>query len=269
MKFKNLLASILSGALVLSLVGCGSKGETSLEDDKKIIIGATAVPHAEILEEIKPILKEKGYELEIKLFDDYSLLNPAVDEGSLDANFFQHIPYLEESIEAKGYDLDYTVKVHIEPMALYSKKVNNISDIADGVEIAVPNDPSNEARALKLLADNDLIALNDSELPTVKDITKNPKNLKVKELQSEQLPRVLEDVEAAVINTNWALQANLNPLKDSLAIESTDSPYANILAVKKENKESDKIKALSDTLTSEEVRKFIEEKYDGSVIPAF
>ncbi len=145
MKFKNLLASILSGALVLSLVGCGSKGETSLEDDKKIIIGATAVPHAEILEEIKPILKEKGYELEIKLFDDYSLLNPAVDEGSLDANFFQHIPYLEESIEAKGYDLDYTVKVHIEPMALYSKKVNNISDIADGVEIAVPNDPSNEA----------------------------------------------------------------------------------------------------------------------------
>ncbi|WP_294133377.1 MetQ/NlpA family ABC transporter substrate-binding protein [uncultured Clostridium sp.] len=269
MKFKKILATVLSGVLALSVVGCGSKGDASSNDDKKIVVGATAVPHAEILEHIKPLLEEKGYELEVKTFDDYSLLNPAVDEGSLDANFFQHVPYLEESIEAKGYDLDYTVKVHIEPMALYSKKVSDISEIADGAEIAVPNDPSNEARALKLLADNGLIELNDSELPTVKDITKNPKNLKVTELQAEQLPRVLEDVEAAVINTNWALQADLNPVKDSLAIESGDSPYANVLAVKKENKDSDKIKALSDALTSEEVRKFIEEKYDGSVIPAF
>ena len=248
MKFKKILATVLSGVLALSIVGCGSKGDTSSNDDKKIVVGATAVPHAEILEYIKPLLEEKGYKLEVKTFDDYSLLNPAVDEGSLDANFFQHIPYLEESIEAKGYDLDYTIKVHIEPMALYSKKVSGISDI---------------------LADNDLIKLNDAELPTVKDITENPKNLKITELQAEQLPRVLEDVEAAVINTNWALQADLNPVKDSLAIESTDSPYANILAVKKENKDSDKIKALSEILTSDDVRKFIEEKYDGSVIPAF
>ena len=269
MKLKKILAIALSGVLALSIVGCGSKGDTSSKDDKKIVVGATAVPHAEILEYIKPLLEEKGYELEVKTFDDYSLLNPAVDEGSLDANFFQHIPYLQESVDAKGYDLDYTVKVHIEPMALYSKKVSDISDIADGTEIAVPNDPSNEARALKLLADNGLIKLNDTELPTVKDITENPKNLKITELQAEQLPRVLEDVEAAVINTNWALQAELNPVKDSLAIESGDSPYANILVVKKENKDSDKIKALSETLTSEDVRKVIEEKYDGSVIPAF
>lgn len=269
MKFKKILSIALSGVLTLSIVGCGSKGDTSSKDDKKIVVGATAVPHAEILEYIKPLLEEKGYELEVKTFDDYSLLNPAVDEESLDANFFQHIPYLEESINAKGYDIDYTVKVHIEPIALYSKKVSDISDIADGSEIAVPNDPSNEARALKLLADNGLIKLNDTELPTVKDITENTKDLKVTELQAEQLPRVLKDVEAAVINTNWALQADLNPVKDSLAIESSDSPYANILAVKKENKDSDKIKSLSETLTSDEVRKFIEEKYDGSVIPAF
>ena len=226
MKFKKILATVLSGVLALSVVGCGNKEGASSSDDKKIVVGATAVPHAEILEHIKPLLKEKGYELEVKTFDDYSLLNPAVDEGSLDANFFQHVPYLKESIDAKGYDLDYTVKVHIEPMALYSKKVSDISDIADGSEIAVPNDPSNEARALQLLADNGLIKLNDTELPTVKDITENPKKLKVTELQAEQLPRVLEDVEAAVINTNWALQADLNPVKDSLAIESTDSPYA-------------------------------------------
>ena len=182
MKFKKILATVLSGVLALSVVGCGSKGDTSSNDDKKIVVGATAVPHAEILEHIKPLLEKQGYELEVKTFDDYSLLNPAVDEGSLDANFFQHVPYLEESIEAKGYDLDYTVKVHIEPMALYSKKVSDISEIADGAEIAVPNDPSNEARALKLLADNGLLELNDSELPTVKDITANPKNLKVTEL---------------------------------------------------------------------------------------
>ena len=269
MKFKKLLATVLSGVLALSIVGCGNNGGSTANDNKTIVVGATAVPHAEILEQIKPLLKEKGYELEIKTFDDYSLLNPAVDEGSLDANFFQHVPYLESQVDSKGYDLDYTVKVHIEPMALYSKKVTNISDIADGAEIAVPNDPSNEARALQLLEQNGLIKLGDAESPTVKDIEKNPKNLKITELQAEQLPRVLEDVEAAVINTNWALQADLNPVKDSLAIESGDSPYANILVVKKENKNSEKIKALSDALTSEEVRKFIEEKYDGSVIPAF
>lgn len=269
MKLKKLLATVLSGVLALSIVGCGNKVGSTSNNDKKIVVGATAVPHAEILEQIKPLLKEKGYELEVKTFDDYSLLNPAVDEGSLDANFFQHIPYLESQVESKGYDLDYTVKVHIEPMALYSKKITDISDIVDGAEIAVPNDPSNEARALQLLEQNGLIKLGDAELPTVKDIDENPKNLKITELQAEQLPRVLEDVEAAVINTNWALQADLNPVKDSLAIESGDSPYANILAVKKENKNSEKIKALSDALTSEEVRTFIEEKYDGSVIPAF
>ena len=268
MKFKKILAVVLSGVLALSAVGCGSKEDVS-KDPKKLIVGATAVPHAEILEHIKPILKEKGYELEIKTFDDYSLLNPAVDDGSLDANFFQHVPYLEQCIKGQNLDLDYTVKVHIEPMGVYSKKVKSISDLKDGSEIAVPNDPSNEARALQLLEANGLIKLNDSENPTVKDIVKNSKNLKVTEVQAEQLPRVLEDVDAAVINTNWALQADLNPTKDAIAIESGDSPYANILAVKKENKDLEKIKVLSEVLTSDEVKKFIEEKYQGSIVPAF
>lgn len=268
MKFKKLLSVLLTGVLAFSVVGCGANEDVS-KDTKKLIVGATAVPHAEILEHIKPILKEKGYELEIKTFDDYSLLNPAVDDGSLDANFFQHIPFLEQGIKGQGLELDYTVKVHIEPMGLYSKEVSDIKEIKDGAEIAVPNDPSNEARALKLLEVNGLIELNDNENATVKDIVKNPKNLKVTEVQAEQLPRVLEDVDAAVINTNWALQAELNPTKDAIAIEDGNSPYANILAVKKKNKDLEKIKVLSEVLTSEEVKEFIEENYEGSIIPVF
>ena len=154
-------------------------------------------------------------------------------------------------------------------MGLYSKEVSDIKEIKDGAEIAVPNDPSNEARALKLLEVNGLIELNDNENATVKDIVKNPKNLKVTEVQAEQLPRVLEDVDAAVINTNWALQAELNPTKDAIAIEDGNSPYANILAVKKKNKDLEKIKVLSEVLTSEEVKEFIEENYEGSIIPVF
>ena len=269
MKFKKLLAIALTGVLAIGAVGCGNKENAAGKDDKKIVIGATAVPHGEILEHIKPLLKEQGYELEIKLFDDYTLLNPGVDDGTLDANFFQHVPYLEQCVEGQGLDLDYTVKVHIEPMGLYSDKVTDVKDFKDGAEIAVPNDPSNEARALKLLEANGLIKLNDSENPTAKDIAENPKNIKITEVQAEQVPRVLPDVDGAVINSNWALQANLNPTKDSIAIESGDSPYANILAVKKSNKDLEKIKALSDALTSEDVKKFIEEKYEGSVVPAF
>ena len=171
MKKKLLSLALIAGVLATGVfAGCGAKEEQGAQapaaseagsevgsestGNQVIKIAASPTPHAEILEHIKPLLEKQGYELEVKTFDDYSLLNPAVDEGSLDANFFQHVPYLEESIEAKGYDLDYTVKVHIEPMALYSKKVSDISEIADGAEIAVPNDPSNEARALKLLADN-------------------------------------------------------------------------------------------------------------------
>ena len=264
MKFKKLLTLALSSAILVSVVGC-SKGT----DNNKIVVGASSSPHAEILEVIKPQLEEQGYELEIKVFDDYILPNTALDEGSLDANYFQHVPYLEETIKEKGYKLTYTEKVHLEPIGLYSDKVKSLDEIKENSTIAIPNDPTNGARALKLLADNGLISIKDGELISIKDIVKNPKNLEIKEMNAEQLPTVLKDVEGAVINTNYAISAKLNPIKDAIVIESTDSPYSNILAVREDNKDSEKIKALSKALTSKEVKEFIEKEYQGSIIPSF
>lgn len=265
MKLKKILTLALASVITTSLVGCSSSN-----DDKKIIVGASITPHAEILEVIKPQLEKEGYELEVKIFDDYVLPNTGLAEGSLDANFFQHIPYLETTNEEKGYNLTYTAKVHLEPMGLYSNKASSLDEIKDNATILIPNDASNGARALKLLADNGIIELKTGvELVSVKDITSNPKNIKIKELNAEQLPSALDDVDAAVINTNYALSANLNPTRDSIAIESKDSPYSNILAVREDNKDDEKIKALTKALTSKEVRTFIEEKYNGDIIPAF
>lgn len=276
MKIKKFLTLTLSVLVTASMIGCSANKDeekegtkTASKEDKVITIGATANPHAEILEEVKPLLKEKGYDLNIKVFNDYVLPNTALEEGSLDANFFQHIPYLEETVKEKGYKLTHTAKVHIEPMGFYSDKLNDIKDITDGATIAVPNDPTNGARALKLLADNGVIKVKDAELITKNDITENPKNIKIKEMNAEQLPTVLKDVDGAVINTNYALNAKLNPLKDALALESKDSPYANILACREDNKDSEKIKVLSEALNSKEIKTFIEEKYQGSIIPAF
>ncbi len=264
MKFKKLLTVALSSAILVSVVGC-SKGT----DDNKIVVGASSSPHAEILEVIKPQLEEQGYELEIKVFDDYILPNTALDEGSLDANYFQHVPYLEETVKEKGYKITYTEKIHLEPIGLYSDKIKSIDEIKENSTIAIPNDPTNGARALKLLAENGLIKVNEGELISVKDIIKNPKNIEIKEMNAEQLPTVLKDVEGAVINTNYALSAKLNPTKDAIVIESKDSPYSNILAVREDNKDSEKIKVLSKALTSKEVKSFIEKKYQGSIIPSF
>lgn len=264
MKLKKILTLGLISALSLSIIGC-----TSSKEDNKIVVGASSTPHAEILEVIKPQLEKEGYKLEIKVFDDYITPNTALEEGSLDANYFQHVPYLEETIASTGYKLVEVEKIHLEPMGLYSDKVKSVNEIADGSTIAIPNDPSNGARALKLLAKEGLIEIKDGDLIGAKDITKNPKNIKVKELEAAQLPSVLNEVEAAVINTNYALSANLNPTKDAIAIESKNSPYANIVAVKEENKDSEKTKALSKALISKEVKEFIETKYKGSIIPSF
>lgn len=276
MKLKKVLTFALTLLVTTSLVACTGKGDekkgdaaATSKEDKVITVGATASPHAEILEEVKPLLKEKGYDLEIKIFNDYVMPNTALDEGSLDANYFQHIPYLEETVKAKGYKLTYTSKVHLEPMAFYSDKIKDFKDIKEGSTIAIPNDPTNGARALKLLADNGLIKVKDGELITKNDITENPKNVEIKELNAEQLPTVLKDVEGAVINTNYALNADLNPLDDALVIESKDSPYANIIACREDNKDSEKIKALSEAINSDEIKTFIEKQYKGSVIPAF
>jgi D-methionine transport system substrate-binding protein len=272
---KKSIALVLSIVLTLGLAGCSAKSEgtaakSGSENDKKVIkIGATPVPHKEILEQVKPILEKKGYTLEIKEFTDYVQPNLALNDGDLDANFFQHIPYLNKSVEEKKLDLTYTVKVHIEPMGLYSKKVSKLTDLKAGSTIAVPNDPTNEARALRVLETAGLIKLKSGDLVTAIDIIENTKNLKFKELEAAQLPRVLNDLDAAVINTNYALEAKLNPAKDALVIESKESPYANVLAVRKKDKDKPYIKALSEALNSPEIKKFIEEKYKGDIVPAF
>lgn len=271
---KKVLSIIFSLLLIFNLVGCSSgekeKSKAKSSNGKEIItVGATPVPHKEILEQIKPLLEEKGYELKIVEFTDYVTPNTALQEGDLDANFFQHLPYLKTSCEEKKLDLDYTVKIHIEPMGLYSNKIANLSDLPVGATIAIPNDPSNGARALRVLENAGLIKVNDGELISKLDITENPKEIKIQELDAPQLPRVLEDVDAAVINTNYAIEANLNPSKDALAIESKDSPYANILAVRKDDKDKTSIKVLSEVLTSEKIKNFILEKYDGNIVPTF
>lgn len=237
--------------------------------DSKITVGATPVPHAEILEFVKPDLAEAGFELVIKEFNDYVQPNLATDSGEIDANFFQHIPYLDEFNKNKGTKLVRVAGVHLEPMGVYSRKHANFASINDGASIAVPNDPTNESRALDIIAKTSVVSFKDGALKTPLDITSNPKNLVFKELEAAQLPRALEDTDYAVINSNFAMAAGLNPTKDALVIEDKSSPYVNVLVVKAGNEENAKIKALVKALQSEKVKAFIEEKYQGAVVPAF
>ena len=270
---KNILKLTVAGVIALGFTACtDSKESKEVKAEAKqtvIKIGATPVPHVEILEAVKPLLKAKGYDLEIVEFTDYVTPNIAVNEGELDANFFQHLPYLSEFNKNKNTDLVKTVNVHLEPMGLYSHKIKALGELEDGATIAVPNDPTNESRALDILVKEGLLTFKDVDFKTVVDIIENPKNLKIKELDAPQLPRVLDEVDAAIINTNYALSANLNPLKDAIIIESKDSPYANIVVVKKGNENKDSIKALNEAINSEEIRTFIEEKYQGSIVEAF
>ncbi|EAJ2869691.1 MetQ/NlpA family ABC transporter substrate-binding protein [Campylobacter upsaliensis] len=251
--------------LLVSLVGF----TLNLNAAEEIVVAATPVPHAEILNQAKEDLEKEGYTLEVKEFTDYVLPNLATDNGEVDANFFQHTPYLEEFNKSKGTKLVKVANIHIEPMAVYSKKYKNFNELKDGAKIAVPNDPTNESRALDIIAKTGLVSFNDKALKTPIDITQNPKNIKFIELKAAQLPRALSDVDVAVINSNYALLANLNPVKDSIFIEDKDSPYANILVVKEGKEQDPKIKALTKALQSEKIKKFIEEKYNGAVIPAF
>ena len=240
-------------------------------DDHVLTIGATAVPHSEILNFIKADMAEAGVELEIVEFNDYITPNIALDDGSLDANFFQHINYLEQFNEDRGLDLVSAIKVHSEPMGFYSDKYSNIEEIPEGASIAVPNDPTNEGRALILLHNNGVITLDDptNTKATPIDIAENPKNLSFEELEAAQLPRVLPDVAGAVINTNYAWDADLNPVEDALFMESKDSPYVNVVAVRKGDQDNEKIKILKEIIQSEKVREFILEEYEGAVVPAF
>lgn len=273
---KKILALALAGVLVVgALTGCGSsKSESSDKktDDKKITVAASATPHAEILEEAKTLLKDKGYELEVKVFDDYVQPNNVVESGEFDANYFQHVPYLEKFNEEKGTHLVVAGKIHYEPFGIYPGTKKDLKDIAKGDKIAVPNDTTNEARALLLLQDNGIIKLKDGAgiKATVNDIEENPNNIEIVELEAAQVPRVVNEVAYVVLNGNYALEANYTVKKDALAYEKSDSEaaktYVNVIAVKEGNENSEKIKALVDVLKSDSIKKFINEKYDGAVI---
>lgn len=273
---KKILALALAGVLVVgALTWCGSsKSESSDKktDDKKITVAASATPHAEILEEAKTLLKDKGYELEVKVFDDYVQPNNVVESGEFDANYFQHVPYLEQFNEEKGTHLVVAGKIHYEPFGIYPGTKKDLKDIAKGDKIAVPNDTTNEARALLLLQDNGIIKLKDGAgiKATVNDIEENPNNIEIVELEAAQVPRVVNEVAYVVLNGNYALEANYTVKKDALAYEKSDSEaaktYVNVIAVKEGNENSEKIKALVDVLKSDSIKKFINEKYDGAVI---
>lgn len=237
----------------------------------KLAIAASAVPHAEILEFVKPRLAKEGVELDIKVFDDYIQPNVQVTEKRLDANFFQHKPYLDEYNKSKGTNLVLLTPVHIEPFGAYSRKWKSAAELPEGATIAIPNNPANTGRALLLLAGQGLITLKDpgNIVATERDIVSNPKKLKIRQLDSAALPRVLGEVDAAIINTNYALEAKLVPTRDAIFFEKGKSYYANAIVARPDNKDSAAIAKLSAALQSPEVKKFIEEKYKGAVVPAF
>ncbi|HHV73872.1 MULTISPECIES: MetQ/NlpA family ABC transporter substrate-binding protein [unclassified Thermoanaerobacterium] len=274
------LTLILTFAFILS--GCTKSNNTAATSNAnsntdtstkmtKIVVGATPNPHAEILNVVKPILAKEGVDLEIKEFTDYVTPNTALVDKQIDANFFQHVPYLEDFEKKNNVKLVPLVKVHVEPMGAYSKKIKSKDELKDGATVAVPNDATNEGRALLLLQKEGLIKLKDPNglTQTPRDIVDNPKHLKIVELEAPQLPRTLQDVDLAIINTNFALEANLNPLKDAIFMEDKNSPYANVLVVREDNQNDPAIQKLAKALNSDEVKKFIEDKYKGAIVPAF
>ena len=274
---RKLFAAALVGALSVSmLAGCGSsKGDSKKDsaENKTIKVAASATPHAEILEYAKTALKEKGYDLEVTIFDDYVKPNEVVESGEFDANYFQHEPYLNSFNEEKGTHLVIAGKIHYEPFGIYPGTKKSLDDIADGDTIAVPNDTTNEARALLLLQDNGIIKLKDGAgiNATVNDIEENPHNIEIVELEAAQGARVVDETSFVVLNGNYALQAGFSVGKDALAYEKSDSEaaktYVNVIAVKEGNENNEAIKALVDVLKSDDVKKYINDTYDGAVLP--
>lgn len=291
---KRVTAVILTAALaVAALAGCGNtatsepaaeatesasttaaqEAENTSSEDKTITVAASATPHAEILEQAKSILAEQGWDLQVTVFDDYVQPNNVVESGDFDANYFQHIPYLESFNEEHGTHLVNAGGIHYEPFGIYPGTKSSLDDLSSGDVIAVPNDTTNEARALLLLQDNGILTIKDGVglEATVNDIVENPKDVKIQELAAEQVARVREEVAFVVLNGNYALQAGLSVGKDAIKFETSDSEaaktYVNVIAVKEGNENSDKIKALVSALKSDEIKKYINDTYDGAVIP--
>ena len=291
---KKALSLVLASAMVASLVGCGSSAETETPsaaetttteaaateaaeststEDKTITVAASATPHAEILEQAKTILAEQGWDLQVTVFDDYVQPNNVVESGEFDANYFQHIPYLDSFNEEHGTHLVNAGGIHYEPFGIYPGTKSSLDDLESGDVIAVPNDTTNEARALLLLQDNGILTLKDGVglEATVNDIVENPKDVKIQELAAEQVARVREEVAFVVLNGNYALQAGYSVAQDSLAYETSDSEaaktYVNVIAVKEGNENNPGIQALVKVLKSDDIKKFINDTYDGAVIP--
>lgn len=256
---KNLKLLALTGLLSL-VVSANSLGST-------LKVGATPVPHSEILEIVKPELAKEGIELEIVEFTDYVTPNIALNDGDLDANFFQHSPYLKKFAEERNLDIASAGAIHVEPLGLFSSKHKSLDELEKGSVVAIPNDPANGGRALILLHNNGIIKLSNPQnlYSTEFDVVENPKKIKFKSLEAAQLPRVLRDVDFAIINGNYAIEANLNPSKDALLLEGKESPYANVIAVKTKDLNKEEVKSLVKALQSEKVADFIKEKYNGRV----
>ena len=273
---KKILSLLLATALFL--VACGNKNEnkesTSSQSGaaktEKLIVGATPIPHAELLNLVKDDLKKEGIELEVVEFNDYVQPNKALADKSIDANFFQHVPYMEDFGKKNHIDMVAVGNIHLEPMALYSKKIKNIKDLKSGDALIIPNDPTNGGRALILLDKAGIIKLKDNTKldSTPADIIKNPKNIKIETLSNEQIAPRLSEVAGAIINSNFAIDAKVTK-NEIILIEGKDSPYVNVVTVLKENQNDERVKKLVKALQSEKVKKYIEEKYDGRVIPAF
>ena len=267
MNKKKILTLVLTLVLALTLTACGGK------DDETVVlkVAASPTPHAEILKECVAPLADQGITLEITEYSDYVFPNTAVEDGAEDANYFQHVPYLDDFNAERGTHLVSVAGVHIEPMGLYAGKSASLDAIPDGGKVAVPNDSTNEGRALLLLEAQGLITLKDStKLDSTKnDIAENPKNLEFVELEAANIPANLDEVDIAAINSNYALGAGLNPVEDALVIESADSPYVNVLVVKEGNENSEAVQALVKALQSDTVKDYINNTFGGAVVPAF
>lgn len=270
---KKIMKKLVSFGLSLALAASALSVTAFAEEDKTITVAASATPHAEILEQAKPLLEEQGWDLEVTVFDDYVQPNLVVESGDFDANYFQHIPYLENFNEEQGTHLVNAGGIHYEPFGIYPGTKASLDELEDGDVIAVPNDTTNEARALLLLEANGVIKLKEDAglTATVKDIEENPKNVEIQELEAAQVPRVKDEVAFVVLNGNYALEAGFSVAKDAIAYETSDSEaaktYVNVIAVKEGNEDSDAIKALVSVLKSDEIKQYINDTYDGAVIP--
>ncbi|UOQ94267.1 MetQ/NlpA family ABC transporter substrate-binding protein [Halobacillus shinanisalinarum] len=278
---KKIWSSILAVLFILVLAACGSSEEESSsgnnseggEGQTEIIVGATSVPHSEILEQAKPMLEEKGITLKIEEYQDYILPNRDLSEGIIDANYFQHIPYLQTQEEENGYDFANLGGIHIEPMGIYSKNITSIDEVKDGTTVIMSRSVADHGRILSLLEKEGLIKLDESVdkvEATIDDIVENPKNLKFDSgIEAAFLPETYKREEDALvaINTNYAIEAGLNPSEDALLLEGSDSPYVNVVAAKSEDKDSEALNTLVEVLHSEKIQTFIKEEYEGAVVP--